>query len=275
MLSFFDLPAVGKGRESQYLQEIMQEGERGSNRPISDAEDIGPYRLSSPLEVGFVLRSLVQRADFITVYFNGGRDLLLTRILHADAKSHMFVFDLGGHAQSNVALTKAEKAVFVATPEGVKIQFSTNNITLVDYENRPAFMAPFPADLIKLQRREFFRLLTPISNPYCCRLPLADDESQRLDVRDISLGGVGVWLPEAKIGKIEIGLKFSQVTFDFGPGGVMRIDVEVRNCRPVANRQGQTQYIVGMRFSGLSRTQEASLQRLISQLERERKGLIG
>ena len=256
-------------------QELMQEGESGSVRPISEAEDIGPYRLSSPMEVGFALRSLAQRADFITVYFNSGRDLLLTRILDVDTKSRTFIFDLSGHAQSNSALIKTEKAVFVGTPEGVKVQFSVGGIRQVHYEGRPAFIAPFPPDLIKLQRREFFRLPTPISNPYFCRVQLGDDEPLRLNLHDVSLGGVGAWFPEALIGKIEIGLKISQVAFDFGPGGVMRMDVEVRNCRPVLTRQGQTQYIVGMRFNGLSRAQEASLQRLISQLERERKALIG
>lgn len=253
----------------------MQEAEGGAVRPISEADDIGPYRLTSVVEVGFVLRSLAQRGDFVTIYFNNGRDLLLTRILDADVKSRTFVFDLSGHAQSNAALTRVEKAVFVATPEGVKVQFSTNHIQQTNFEGRPAFSAPFPPDLIKLQRREFFRLPTPISNPYFCRLSLGDGELLRLDLHDISLGGVGVWFPEAKIKKIELGLKLPQTLFDFGPGGVMRIDVEVRNYRSVVNRQGQTQYIVGMRFGGLVRSQEASLQRLISQLERERKALIG
>ncbi|MBS1156713.1 MAG: hypothetical protein H6R07_2637 [Proteobacteria bacterium] len=249
--------------------------DEGAARPIPESEDIGPYRLSSPVEVGFVLRSLAQRADFVTVYFNSGRDLLLTRILDANLKAREFIFDLSGHRASNVALQRVEKAVFVAMPEGVKVQFSTGPIREISYEGEPAFAAPFPPDLIKLQRREFFRLVTPRSNPYICRLPLKSDDPVRLEVHDISLGGAGMWFPAASIGKIDIGMKFQQVMFDFGPGGVMRVDVEVRNCRPVVNRQGQTQYIVGVRFSNMSRAQEASLQKLISLLERERKALIG
>lgn len=252
----------------------MQEEEGGAARPISEAEDIGPYRLTSAVEVGFVLRTLAQRGDFISIFFNNGHDLLLTRVLDVDVKARTFVFDLSGHAQSNAALTKADKAVFVATPDGVKVQFSTAGIKQVDFEGRPAFNAPFPQDLIKLQRRDFFRLSSPISSPYCCRLVMNDGELLRLDVHDISLGGVGVWFSEAQVGKIEIGLKFSQAEFDFGPGGIMRINVEIRNRRAVVNRQGQTQYVIGMCFMGLSRTQEASLQRLISQLERERKALL-
>ena len=45
-------------------QGIMEQAD-GAVRPISESEDIGPFRLSSPIEVGFILRSLVQRAEFI------------------------------------------------------------------------------------------------------------------------------------------------------------------------------------------------------------------
>ncbi len=55
----------------------------------------------------------------------------------------------------------------------------------------------------------------------------------------------------------------------------MRVDIEIRNCRSLVGRQGQMQYIVGVRFIHLGRAQEASLQKLISHLERERKALLG
>lgn len=252
----------------------MEQAE-GAARPIPESEDIGPYRLSSPIEVGFILRSLVQRADFITVYFNSGRDLLLTRILHVNQKTQQFIFDLSGHQASNDALLHTEKAIFVGLPDGVKVQFSTHDIRRVDFEGSPAFIAPFPPDVIKLQRREFFRLHTPISTPYYCRLTLPKSEGPiRLDIHDVSLGGVGMWLPKNLFEKIESGMKIEQAMFDFGPGGVMRGDIEVRNCRPVESRQGQTQYILGVKFINFTRSQEAALQKLISHLERERKALL-
>lgn len=254
---------------------MTQEGENASFHPISEAEDIGPYRLTAPTEIGFVLRSLAQRGDFVSISFNSGREMLLTRILDVDLKAREFVFDLSGHEQSNLALTKTEKAIFMAAPEGVRVQFVTRHVRRVSHEGQPAFAAPFPADLIKLQRRDYFRLQTPISSPYLCRLAVPGCEPLRLEVHDVSLGGVGIWCPENRIDKLEVGLKLAQVTFDFGPGGVMRIDVEVRNRRPIVNRQGQTQYLIGLLFCNLARTQEAALQRLISQLERERKALLG
>lgn len=254
------------------------EQQESAAHPISESEDIGPYRLASPVEVGFILRSLANRADFITVYFNNGRDLLLTRVLHVDQKKREFIFDLSGHQPSNDALQKTEKAIFVALPDGVKVQFATGHVRLVDFEEKPAFIAPFPPDVIKLQRREFFRLNTPISNPYYCRLNLPQTGDQiQLEIHDVSLGGLGMWLPKslnAKVDKIDMGLTIEQAMFDFGAGGVMRADIEVRNCRPIENRQGQTQYIVGVRFINLTRSQEANLQRLITQLERERKALL-
>jgi len=227
------------------------------------------------VEVGFVLRTLAQRADFVTAYFNSGKDMLLTRILDVDLKARRFIFDLSGHEASNVGIQKAEKVVFIAMPDGVRVQFSTNRIQSTMHEGQPALSAPFPPDLIKLQRREFFRLPTPLSSPYFCRLILNNDDALRLELRDISLGGAGMWFPATHIDLIDLGMKFPQVVFDLGPGGVIRFDIEVRNYRSVENRQGQTQYIVGVQFCNLSRSQEANLQKLISHLERERKALIG
>lgn len=249
--------------------------DEGVARPISEDEDIGPYRLSSPMEVAFILRHLAQRADFLTVFFNGGRDLMLTRILYVNLKEKFFVFDLSGHQASNAALQKADRAIFVGLPDGVKVQFSTRNVTEVSFEGSPALMAPFPSDVIKLQRREFFRLPTPRSNPYFCRIALPNLEAVRMEIHDVSLGGVGVWFPKALVDRIEIGQIVAQVMFDLGPGGVMRMDTEIRNCRPVENRQGQTQYIAGLKFINIARNQESSLQKLISHLERERKALLG
>jgi len=249
--------------------------ENNTAQPISEAEDIGPFRITSPVEITYVLRSLTQRSSFLTVYFNSGRDLMLTRILDADAKSGRFLFDLGGSESSNQALLKADKALFVANPEGVKIQFSTAKVTMGVFEGKPCFIAPLPADLVKLQRREYFRLPTPIANPYTCQLHWPQGPQLVLDLHDVSLGGAGLWFPVEYRNLLAQGMHIERAGFDFGRAGNMSIDFEVRNWHSVTNRNDQTQYILGVRFINLSRTQEASLQRLISQLERERKALLG
>lgn len=249
--------------------------EQQQSHPISESEDIGPFRITNPMEICYVLRSLTQRESFLTVYFNGGRDLLLTRILDADAKSGTFLFDLGGNPDSNQALYKTDKALFVASPEGVKIQFSTSQIRSGTFEGQPCFVAPLPPDLIKLQRREFFRLPTPIASPYTCQLQWPEGPAIKVELHDVSLGGAGLWFSAEYRSLLQQGVKIERASFDFGRAGYMSIDFEIRNSHSVVNRNGQTLYIVGVRFINLSRTQEASLQRLISQLERERKVLLG
>jgi flagellar brake protein len=249
--------------------------ENNPAQPIPEAEDIGPFRITSPVEISFVLRSLTQRASFLTVYFNNGRDLMLTHILDADAKTKRFLFDLGGSELSNQALLKADKALFVANPEGVKIQFSTAQVRTGVFEGKPCFVAPLPADLIKLQRREYFRLPTPIASPYTCRVQWPDGPELLIDLHDVSLGGAGLWFPAEYRHLLVPGIRIERAGFDFGRAGHMTIDFEVRNWHSITNRNNQTQYILGVRFINISRNQEASLQRLISQLERERKALLG
>ncbi len=55
--------------------------------PVAEGEDIGPYQLTNPLEIGAVLRQLVLRGDNVTIYFAHGRQLMLSRLLAVDVPS--------------------------------------------------------------------------------------------------------------------------------------------------------------------------------------------
>ncbi|KAF0812851.1 Flagellar brake protein YcgR [Andreprevotia sp. IGB-42] len=245
-----------------------------ASSPIPEGADIAPYRLENPLEVGAVLRQLASRGDFITVYFNEGQRFLLSRVLEVDIKGRTFCFDWGGQEATNRALLQSGRKLFVAMPDGVKVQFSVNDVSQQDFEGKPAFMSPFPADLIKLQRREFFRLETPLGKPYKASFTLPDGSRHAINLHDLSLGGVGL-SASAKDGVlIDLGQTLPQVQMDLGSGGVLVADLEVRSKRAYHTNLGE-QFHIGCRFVNLSRAAEANLQRLMAQLERERKALTG
>ncbi|SMC24334.1 c-di-GMP-binding flagellar brake protein YcgR, contains PilZNR and PilZ domains [Andreprevotia lacus DSM 23236] len=246
----------------------------GASSPIPEGDEIAPYRLQNPLEIGAVLRQLVSRGDFVTVYFNEGQRFLLSRILEVDIKARTFCFDWGGHEATNQALLNAGRKLFVAAPDGVKVQFSLSDVSKQEVEGRPAFVAPFPADLIKLQRREFFRLATPVGKPYKATFTLPDGKRHAINLHDLSLGGVGLSATAQEGEVIELGLVLPQAQMDLGAGGVLVADLEVRSKRPYRTNTGE-HFHVGCRFVNLSRAAEANLQRLMAQLERERKALTG
>ncbi|WP_035052751.1 flagellar brake protein [Andreprevotia chitinilytica] len=244
-----------------------------ASSPIVEGDDIAQYRLTNPLEIGAVLRQLANRGDFVTVYFNEGRQFLLTRILEVDIRERTFSFDWGGSEHTNKALLLADRKLFVASPDGVKVQFALHDVSQAQFEGKPAFYADFPDDLIKLQRREFFRLETPFGRPYKAAFSLEGSKFE-INLHDLSLGGVGLRATQQDAAKLEIGMVLLQVHLDLGAGGVLAADLQIRSKRAIATHMG-LQFQVGCQFVNLSRSAEANLQRLMAQLERERKALTG
>ncbi len=225
------------------------------------------------MEIGYVLRSLEQKGDLISVYFDQGQNSFLSTVLTVDPKAQLFWFDISGVEAMNRSFLRADHIVFVAAPEGVKIQFVLDgNIELVDYDDKPAFVAHFPSDMIKLQRREYFRLQTPIGKPLVCKLPQTSGKVLSLPLHDISIGGMGLWVSgQVEVEQMDI---VHGCRVDLGTFGVIDVTLEIRSKRQVTKRDGSVQTMVGTRFVDLPRNTENILQRYIAQLERERHQLM-
>ncbi|QLG87405.1 flagellar brake protein [Chitinibacter bivalviorum] len=254
---------------------MMSEEEIHGVSPIHDAQDIAPYLLKTPLEIAYVLKMLEQTHTNVAVYFNAGHDMMLTRVLQVDSKNKQFFIDIGGHEPTNASLLLADKALYVTALDGVKIQFSTLTPSRSSLDGKPAFLVQFPNDLVKLQRREFFRLTTPITTPYTISLKLANNSSISLDLHDISLGGVGIWLKAEQHKLFELGTIIHKATLELGGVGRMQVDLEIRNVHLIHLKQDMSRWMLGVKFVDLSRSNESILQRLMVQLERDKKALTG
>jgi c-di-GMP-binding flagellar brake protein YcgR len=253
----------------------MSEEEIRGVSPIHEYEDIAPFLLKTPLEIAYVLRLLAQNNINIALYFNAGKDMMLSRVLSVDVKAQQFIMDIGGHEPTNQVLLNADKVLYVSSLEGVKIQFSTPKPQRITLDGKAAFLVSFPKDLVKLQRREFFRLTTPISTPYTATLPVENQGRMNFDLHDVSLGGVGIWLKDGQDKLFELGSIIEDAMLDMGPMGSMKVNLEVRNLYQVSLKQDITRWMLGVKFVSLSRGTESALQRLIVQLEREKKALTG
>ncbi|WP_169307192.1 flagellar brake protein [Chitiniphilus eburneus] len=253
----------------------MTEPELSALHQISDNEEVGRYRLANPLEVGAVLRQLHNRADFMTVHFAHGKQLLLTRILMVDVPSRMFCFDWGGQDALNRALLASDRNICVAAPDGVKVQFVIGRPREARIDGQPAFISSFPEDLIKLQRREYFRIETPLANPFLCRMTAPNGRALSLQLHDLSLGGIGLWASPAEARQLERGTRLEDTVIELGAAGTVQVDLEICSHRPMLSRSGEERFHLGCRFLNLTRSAEAGVQRLMAQLERERKALTG
>lgn len=249
--------------------------ERASDKSdslIPEGVDVSAYLLHTPMEIGYVLRALALKKDLVSVFYDRAGQSILSTIVDVDVKSNRFWFDVSSINAANTAVLASNRLVFVASPEGVKIQFVVNDTPRWgDFDGRAAFVSSLPDDMIKLQRREYFRLETPVGRALVCKAPYGG-RMVELPVHDVSIGGMGLWLPPNS--KIDIGDVLQGSRVDLGTFGVVEVNLEVRSNRMVTRRSGSTQPMLGCCFQSLPRSTENILQRYIAQLERERHQML-
>lgn len=230
------------------------------------------YGRRNPLEVGVQLRNLLNRGDFLTLHYRGGQ--LVTRILDVDVRGRRFVFDWGALPEQNRDLLAAPDCQFRASPEGVRVEFRTPAPRRTDFEGRPAFESSFPEVLYYIQRREYFRVDTPILEPCICTGELPEEAGRfTFEVHDLSLGGIGLRTTDERAAVLELGAQIFGATLDLRSHGKLTVDLGLVATRMMEQPVGVRRYHLGFRFDSLPGTSENTLQRYITQLEMKRRSL--
>lgn len=242
--------------------------------PLIDGEDLGQYYLETRTEVVQILRSLNDHADSLTVYFDQGRNFILTALLEIRPKQETFVFDIGGSAEMNERLLKSDKLMFVGSQDGVRVQWSTGRAAIAQYGGGEAFVAWLPQTVIRLQRRDFYRVTVPLSLDARCHIPDAGTGSNGLLIHDISVGGLCV-VANDTLAKAQVLDRFNRSTIALGePLGDIQQAVEVRHVTPITLHGGKSAVRVGLRFTDISAGDQAKIQRYLVKVEQAKRALV-
>lgn len=239
--------------------------------PLLEPGEYAQYILRSKAEVLFVLRSLLDAVSQVTIFFNEGKEMLLTTLVALEDDA--VVLDFGASSETNRKAQEAEKLFCVAVHEKVRIQFLLRGLKRIEYKGRPAFRAALPDEVLRLQRREFFRLTTPIARPLKCLIPFGDSEGtvQMMDMNvvDISGGGLALALPEGVT--FETGAEFPNCKVDLLEVGTVTATLKIRNQFEITLRSGGRVRRAGCEFIKIAPAMLNLVQRYIIKVERERK----
>lgn len=243
----------------------------GPAAALVEPRNFAKFILYGKKEMLAVLRKLENDVSLITMFFDAGRELLLTSVISADEES--LVFDFGADATVNRKALLADKLFCVASQEKVRIQFELGRLTQVTVSGRPAFRAAFPASLLRLQRRDFFRLAMPVTRPLKCTMPATDADgnaqSVTTNVVDLSGGGLAMTVPKGM--SFEKGMEFRDCSIELPEIGTITMTLVVRNVFEVELRSGARVSRAGCEFAKPSGAALTLIQRYIMKVERERK----
>ena len=153
------------------------------------------------------------------------------------------------------------------------MEFILPKMQAVNYLNLPAFHVPLPPALWFVQRREYFRIGAPLHPPYHCTAKMPDNSILRFRLFDLSLGGMGALLEEAKPEGLVEGMRFSQVEINMEQWGMYHVDAQLISISERKVIDGKNETIttprLSFRFLNVSPAVERNLQRIIFSLERE------
>jgi c-di-GMP-binding flagellar brake protein YcgR len=239
---------------------------------LSDEEFEDRFFVLSRMEILSVLNELIHRREPVTVSFGGGRLSFLTTLL--EVRPQALIFDMGGDVEANDKLPASETCVFAARPEGVRVQFSAGRARRFSWGGSDAFWVPVPERIVRLQRRESFRVALPVlGGPVLKVFADGDGKPREWPIHDLSVGGLG-----ASVGAdcgIEVGSQLARISFSLHGKEQIRSAATVAHLSFIAERHGNAIHRLGVRFDGLSRPVEVQIQRTIIEIEHERRERLG
>jgi len=251
----------------------MLDGQVNQQPETRSAPEDGKYRIYARVEIAFILRAIMKSTALVTAYFGPGKDFIVTAILAVDTDNQSILIDSGSNPVLNESVMRMQQLTVVSTQDGVKVEFSVDSVEAVSFEGRLAFPIPFPDSLIKLQRREFYRLPAPLLSPLKCQIPIPVGGIAETVVGDISLGGVSLMGEHAGL-DLQLGTIFENCRIMLPEVGVIQTKLMVRNSFPVTLRNGAVIKRTGCAFLELPSSQQAMIQRYIIRLERDRRAKV-
>ena len=234
------------------------------------------YEVGSRREIISLLRSIGEKNQLIRMLIHGEADVCVTTILEVDPDTNIVTLDRSIDAEQNLRILAARRISFETTLDKIRILFASDDVTETIFERRAALQMALPESLVRLQRREFYRMATPLTNPVRATVPLPQElggGSAVFPLADISCGGIAVLDNKFMLGNT-IGVNYPGCRIDLPDIGTVTTTLQVRNSLDLTLLNNKTNRRLGCHFLGISGANLAMVQRYITKLERERNARI-
>ncbi|HVL75523.1 MAG TPA: flagellar brake protein [Noviherbaspirillum sp.] len=238
-------------------------------------EDVSPYQVHSRREIIALLRAMFERNQLVSMQADGGAEAVVTSVLEVDEENGIVVVDRAPTNLVNQRILDSENVSFETVLDNIRILFFANQVRECLYDNLPALYIPIPQSLVRLQRREHYRVPTPVASPLKCTITIPPDDAGShgttisVTVKDISCGGIAI-IDEKKLLDNTIGRSYEQCRLALPGGAPLAVKLQVRNSLDQTLTTGRTLRKIGCMFVDLPTPMLAAIQRYITKLERER-----
>jgi c-di-GMP-binding flagellar brake protein YcgR len=246
----------------------------GMTSPFPEPESpaLERYAVYSRVEVVSLLRQLNENGVLINVYYDSAGSFFLTALLSINPDFEEVVIDGASDDVVQRRLLESRRLVFVAFIEGVKVQFEAPRAESTTYEGRLALRVRLPERVMRMQRREFFRVRPLASRPVSCRVHgVPANETTTWRVLDISGGGMAL-ASGGEEPPFSIGMELPDCEIEFAGEGAIAAGLRVRSIE-LGQREGEQR--IGCEFVHIAPQARLVLQRFINRVEAEHRKAAG
>lgn len=156
------------------------------------------------------------------------------------------------------------------------VEMQLTDVMTTLFEGVPALKAPLPEAMIKVQRRNHFRIQPPAHQPPICTVTL-EQQPLELPVFDISASGVSLLAPLNTFDLAQHHM-LNQCSLSLSDIQTIQISLQIVRQNTHTLPSGQEKQRIGCSFSRLSRTDQQRIEFYINQQQRlliaKEKGLI-
>lgn len=244
--------------------------------PTPDQTPLAPeesYTIHNESDIQFVLRGVMQAKSLITLYFDHGNSFILTSILAIDPRNKNLILDYGNDEKLNQKVLNTAELTCVTSQAKVKVEFKCNSIKKIRFQDNNAFIVNLPTSLIRMQRRDFFRITTPSVKPLICIIPLPEEyksKTAEVVLLDISCGGFAV-IDQHPTVSFDPGTIFKNCQITLPEIGTITTDIQVKNTYEVELHNEVTCKRAGCEFIKPPTKILAMIQRYIVKLEQKHR----
>lgn len=230
------------------------------------------YFVHGTPEVYALLRALANQQSLVTAYAGGPADFFATTIIAVVPDQGEFLMEAG---PGTAAPSEPGELTLVAFLDNVKVQFETATVGTVGHAGHRALRARMPSKVLRLQRRENFRVAAPVLRAPVCHVPKAGlRAAAAIRVADVSCGGVALALrPDEPA--LHPGDRLADCVLELPGVPPIGVDLEARHVEPADGKSTPGLRTCGCRFVNLPGPAATLIQRYVNSVERERLRLRG
>lgn len=221
------------------------------------------FLIRSPKEIQLTLHALAQKKSVTVVYFDNDERFFKSVLLAANEKG--IWLDVGPNEDENNLLLKSPDITFVTMHNGAKVQFVCHQVQVAIYAAHPAFYFPLPNQMLRLQRRDYYRLSTSSDSMLKCIIPTTTfntEQKHNITIMDISVGGIALVCSESRV-KLEAGETYPDCCIVLPGIGTLIATIQVKNLFEVTGTSGTVTKYAGCEFVSMDGKMSMLLQRYI------------